>query len=89
MSVLMMPPSISDYCLEVYCGDGFLGCGDDEVRVSRMGREGMARACAKAGLLDDDYLDQQKCRKLHVECTSSLGRELVNVSLVLLVLAAG
>ena len=51
------------------------------MRVSRMGREGVwlvkfawIRACAKAGLLDDDYLDQQKCRKLHVECSSSLGR---------------
>ena len=43
----------------------------------RMRERGRIRACVKARLPDEpDYLDQQKTRprKLHVECTSDLGR---------------
>ena len=74
-TVLMMPPPLSHYCLEgedcgkvgKYSGNGFLGSGDDEVRVSRMWEErgelvvwlvkfAWIRACVKAGLPDDpDY----------------------------------
>ena len=48
-SVLMIPPPLSHYCLDgkktdgkvgKYCGDGLLGCRDDEVRVIYVGGEG-------------------------------------------------
>ena len=53
-TVLMMPPSLSHYCLDredrgrhdsTACGHGLLGCGDGEVGVSHMtvGGEGDGR----------------------------------------------
>jgi len=78
-----MSPSLSHCCLEgedrgrdekvgKYCGDGLLGYGDDEVRVSRVWGRVEGRTCGMAsevcigkstGLSDDlDHLDQQKCK---------------------------
>jgi len=94
-TVLMMPPPLSHYCLEgedsgkvgKYSGNGFLGSGDDEVRLSRnVGGEGRGelvvwlvkfawiRACVKAGLPDDPDCPGKKKWKLYIECTSGLGR---------------
>ena len=76
---MIMPPSLFHYSLEgddqrkdekvgKCYRDGFLGYGDDEVRVSCVGREGRGepvwlvkfvwiRACVAAGL--PNHLDQQ------------------------------
>jgi len=50
--------------LAIYCGDGLLGCGDVEVKVSCVGGEGTTRLVKFASRLPDDpdYLDQQNCR---------------------------
>ena len=75
-TVVMTPPSIShiegedwgrDEKVGKDCRDGIPGCGDDEVRVSRVGGVvvwlvtfARIRASAKARLLDDpDYPNQQ------------------------------
>jgi len=98
----MMPPSLSHYSLGgedqgrgekvgIHCGDDLLGYERGEQAVWLI----WIRACVKAGLLD--HLDQQECKakkndqlwQLRFECTYSLRRWHFNVSLVLLVLAAG